>query len=134
MARHIELGRLGEEEATLYLARNHYTILDRNARIGHLEIDIIAERWGEVVFVEVKTRSDETFRPALEAVTPLKKARLSEAAVAYLQLHRLDCSPFRFDIITLVGSQPPFRLTHYEDAYRLSGRRKGRTDKETLSV
>lgn len=134
MAQHNDLGHIGEEEATLFLAKNHYTILDRNTHIGHLEIDIVAEMWGEVIFVEVKTRSNENYRLAIDAVTPIKKARLSEAAVSYLRLHGLECSPFRFDIITMIGTQPPFTVTHYKDAYRLTGRHARREDREALKV
>lgn len=74
MADHNELGREGEDEALLYLTQKGYTLLARNWRIGHLEIDIVAEWFGEIVFVEVKTRRDEHFAPAAEAVTLHKSA------------------------------------------------------------
>ena len=56
MADHNELGREGEDEALLYLTQKGYTLLARNWRSGHLEIDIVAEWFGEIVFVEVKPR------------------------------------------------------------------------------
>ena len=116
MAEHNELGRLGEEEACRYLTHLDYRLLDRNWRCGHLEIDLVAEDFGEVVFVEVKTRRDESFADAADAVTLEKKRRLLLAAHAYLAQKQLD-QPFRFDIITVVGSRPPFRLTHLQNAY-----------------
>ena len=64
MADHNELGREGEDEALLYLTQKGYTLLARNWRIGHLEIDIVAEWFGEIVFVEVKTRRDALLRGA----------------------------------------------------------------------
>ena len=59
MARHNELGLAGEEEACRYLMHRGYRLLDRNWRVGHLELDIVADYYGEIVFVEVKTRSSQ---------------------------------------------------------------------------
>lgn len=116
MAKHNELGKRGEEEACRYLTHLDYRLLDRNWRCGHLEIDLVAEDFGEVVFVEVKTRRNETFADAADAVTLDKKRRLLRAAHAYLAQKQLD-QPFRFDIITVVGEQPPFHVSHLQNAY-----------------
>ncbi len=112
MATHNILGQIGEEEACRYLIRKGYTLLERNWRVGHLELDIIAECYGEIVFVEVKTRSNEDFATALEAVDEEKLENLRRAAGHYLHLHHLD-QPIRFDVITVVGTQKPFVITHY---------------------
>lgn len=116
MAEHNELGRIGEDEACYYLMHHGYSLLDRNWRDRHLEIDIVAEWHGEIVFVEVKTRRNEIFATARQAVTPGKQSRIIEAAHAYLAQHRLD-SPYRFDIITVVGEQRPFVVSHFPSAY-----------------
>ena len=113
MASHNILGQIGEEEACRYLIRKGYTLLDRNWRIGHLELDIIAEWYGEIIFVEVKTRSNENFAPALWAIDDEKMKNLRLAAGHYLHIHDLD-QPIRFDVITVVGTQKPFTITHYE--------------------
>lgn len=117
MALHNELGRQGEMEALCYLSRAGYTLHDRNWRVGHLELDIVAEWFGEIVFVEVKTRRDEHFAPAAEAVTPQKKRNLIEAAHEWLMGHGRQGAPYRYDIITVIGAAPPFRLTHLKNAY-----------------
>lgn len=117
MAAHNELGELGEEEALLYLTKKGYTLLDHNWTTGHLEIDIVAEWWGEIVFVEVKTRRNEDFAPAAEAVTPHKKRNLIAAAHAYLAQHGWLERPYRYDIMTVVGLEPPFDITHIKNAY-----------------
>lgn len=116
MAEHNELGKLGEEEACLYLISNGYLLRDRNWRTGHLEIDIVAELYGEMVFVEVKSRSHNDFNEARRAVTLSKKRNLLAAARAYMREKHVD-APYRFDIITVVGEQPPFVVTHYPFAY-----------------
>lgn len=117
MAEHNELGREGEEEALFYLMRKGYTLLDHNWTTGHLEIDIIAEWWGEIVFVEVKTRRNENFAPAAEAVTRHKKRNLIAAAHAFLAQHGWLERPFRYDIITVIGLHSPFQITHIRNAY-----------------
>ena len=113
MATHNLLGQIGEEEACRYLIRKGYTLLDRNWRYGHRELDIIAEWYGEIIFVEVKTRSNEDFLPAISAIDEEKLKHLRIAASHYLHYHDLD-QPIRFDIITVVGTKKPFTITHYE--------------------
>ena len=51
-----ELGRKGEEIVCKYLIDNGHTILERNWRCGHLEIDIISINKIGIHFVEVKSR------------------------------------------------------------------------------
>ena len=116
MAEHNRLGALGEEVACRYLSSLDYRLLERNWRGGHLEVDIIADNYGELVFVEVKTRSREGEFTALGAVDVHKQRNLAVAAEAYMQEHYLNCS-YRFDVITVVGEQEPFEVTHYVDAY-----------------
>lgn len=116
MAEHNLLGQKGEEEACRYLTRCDYRLLHRNWRCGHLEIDIVAEDFGELVFVEVKTRRNEVFAEAIDAVTSEKKKNIIRAARAYMACYRTD-QPFRFDIITVIGEQPPFSITHTENAF-----------------
>lgn len=118
MAEHNELGRRGEQEAMLYLIDKGYTLLDRNWHSSHLEIDIVAEWYGEIVFVEVKTRTNEDYAPAEEAVTLRKKERVIAAARHYLGLHGLTDRPYSYDIITVVGKERPFTIKHLVNAYR----------------
>ena len=120
MAEHNELGRLGEDEAILHLMLEGYTLLARNWRVEHLEIDIVAEWHGEIVFVEVKTRSNEQFASAVDAVNLRKKLNLIAAGRAYLALNHLRDVPYSYDIITVVGSEPPFKITHLRHAYNES--------------
>ena len=116
MAEHNQLGRIGEEEACRYLGHKGYKLLERNWVFGHLEVDIIAEWYGEVVFVEVKTRRNETFADAADAVNQQKKEYLIHAAKAYMCSQGED-RPFRFDIITVTGEGEPYKIEHIEDAF-----------------
>lgn len=134
MADHNELGREGEDEALLYLTQKGYTLLARNWRIGHLEIDIVAEWFGEIVFVEVKTRRDEHFAPAAEAVTLHKKRNIIAAGRAYLAHNHLIGSPYSYDIITVVGKQRPCCITHLRHAYNEETVWKQRLHKRDFEV
>lgn len=117
MAEHNDFGHLGEYEACLYLAERGYTLLERNWQAGHLEIDIIADYFGELVFVEVKTRHAEWFEPAIMAVDKKKREHIVKAAKAYMAIHHVE-QPFRYDIITVVGSEGNFEIKQYINAFK----------------
>lgn len=116
MAEHNILGHEGESAATLYLMLHGYAIREIDWRWGHCDIDIIAEKFGLLIFVEVKTRSSERFERAEEAVDKQKQRNILDAANAYIHMKRLDM-PCRFDIITAVGKAPNFDLRHIKDAF-----------------
>ena len=79
------LGTAGEEAAARYLTALGYTVLERNYRCGHGEIDIIAERNGRISFVEVKTRRWHGYGRPAEAVDADKKRRIRRTAMHYLK-------------------------------------------------
>ncbi|MDE6093431.1 MAG: YraN family protein, partial [Muribaculaceae bacterium] len=57
MAQHNETGSRGEDMAVSYLVAHGYDIVDRNWRMNHLELDIVASKGSRLFFVEVKTRT-----------------------------------------------------------------------------
>jgi putative endonuclease len=61
MARNQRIGTWGEQAASDYLQARGFEILDRNVRTPYGEIDLLALRDRQTIFVEVKTR---TSRPA----------------------------------------------------------------------
>lgn len=116
MAAHNELGKLGEQLAADHLSAAGYLIRHRNWRSGRRELDIVAEKDGTLVVVEVKTRSGTTFGMPEEAVTAGKIRRIVSSADAYLRKFAVDM-PVRFDLITVVQEDGVPRLTHIEDAF-----------------
>lgn len=116
MAQHNLLGKLGEKAAAEYLFLHGYHIMDVNWRVGHYEIDIVAEKLGFLLFVEVKTRSSDVFEKPEESVDRQKRQNLLKAGNAYIQYYKLDM-PCRFDVITLVGSEEPFKIHHIKNAF-----------------
>lgn len=110
------LGKAGEDAAADYLSRKGYLILDRNWRMRHLELDIVATKDGTLVFVEVKTRRNTEFREPYEAVDWKKIRHIVMAADAYIKQHDFG-GPVRFDIVTVVGREGQFEIEHMEDAF-----------------
>ena len=116
MAEHNDLGRMGEEAAARYLVLHGYHIRERNWRAGHRDLDIVAERRGMLVFVEVKTRQSHDYGEPEEAVDAEKIRNLLAAAHVYMRLHQLDMA-IRFDVVSVVGSDGHFDITHIPDAF-----------------
>ena len=115
MATHNELGQWGEDLAIKYLERKGYTILDRDWKSGHKDIDIIARTAREVVFVEVKTRTSADFGNPWEAVNYHKLRNLQSAINHYLNYRNIDL-PARFDVISIVATDPSHpEIKHIED-------------------
>ena len=80
-----DLGRQGEDIAYTLLESMGHTILERNWRSGHLEIDIISLGADGIHFVEVKTRRLSIQAPPQENVDKAKQARIVSAAGRYLK-------------------------------------------------
>lgn len=117
MARHNDTGALGEELATDYLLARGYVIHRRDERMARKgEIDIIAFKGNEVVFVEVKTRREDDTDP-MDVVDGRRRSRMCRAADAFIDTMQLDLLP-RFDIIIVnILADGQTRLTHYPDAF-----------------
>lgn len=118
MGKKAGLGREGENRAANYLIQNNYQIIERNWRFKHLEIDIIAKCEDTLVFVEVKTRSSQTFCDPIESITSKKKYNLARAAQAYMQFVNYN-QEIRFDIILIVSNSQKntYEIEHIEDAF-----------------
>ena len=116
MAERNDIGKEGEAVAQKYLKDREYTILHSNWHWHHYELDVVAEKKGELVIVEVKTRAKDCLVPPEEAVDPNKIRRIVAAADAYIRLYNIDLPP-RFDIILLTGSLGKYTIEHIEDAF-----------------
>jgi putative endonuclease len=95
-------GQAGEDAALDYLIEQGLTLVERNFRCRHGEIDLIMQQQSVLVFVEVKKRASARFGGAAASVTPAKQARLVTAAHIYLQkYHRPPAC--RFDVLAIEG-------------------------------
>ncbi len=93
------MGKLGEDEATKYLIKKGYKILDRNFNSTQGEIDIIALDKNEIVFIEVKTRSGIIYGEPAEAVNYFKLQHMLGTIKYYLHIRNLEDEFIRIDII-----------------------------------
>lgn len=116
MAEHNELGKKGEDEAVAYLQDRGYTIIHRNWHSGKRELDIVAEKDRELIIAEVKTRRNERYGLPEDAVTNQKIRSIVASTDAYLKKFQIDL-PVRFDIITVVGTKPPYHIEHIKEAF-----------------
>lgn len=113
------LGRRGEDIAAVFLRGKGLEIIGRNVRTGHGELDLVALDRGEVVFVEVKTRSSQAFGGPRAAITPAKIRRLSTAALAFLQERGWLDRPARFDFLGIVMERATPVFDHLKNAFDL---------------
>ena len=113
------LGQWGEKRSEKFLKRKGLKTLTHNFSCKTGEIDLVmvdADR--TIVFVEVKTRADETFSSSESAITAGKKAKMVRAARYFLATNKIEDRPLRFDVVTVIlGQKGPVQIRHYENAF-----------------
>lgn len=115
-----KLGNIGETLAADFLENHGYKILEKNFRIRSAEIDIIAEKAGELIFVEVKTRSNIRKGLPAEAVNLRKQKKIIEAASVFLQDENYADRACRFDVIEIIAAGELFKINHIENAFEVA--------------
>ncbi len=113
-----DIGNNGEEAAANYLAAHGYAVLERNFTRRGGEIDLIAEKDGCTVFVEVKTRKNDRYGSAAEYVNGEKVKRIKRTAMQY----PLYGGDIRFDVIEVyyeerAGMFLIKEINHIENAF-----------------
>lgn len=120
MASTKDIGDRGEEIAAEFLKNEDYRVLEQNYRFERNEVDLVCldpDKGGEIVFVEVKTRSGSGFGPPEASVTDEKQRSLIEVSRAYLHERQLEGAPSRFDVVGIVLSDGEPQIKHYENAF-----------------
>ncbi len=117
-----ELGAKGERAAAQFLKRAGYAILKKNVRIPGGEIDLIAESPNKkaIVFVEVKTRSNDAYRGEL-AINAAKRRRLIQLSQRLARKFNWQKRQLRIDVIAIAWEdleQPP-TIRHHPNAVTL---------------
>lgn len=109
-----KIGVLGEQIAEDYLKKNNYNIIEKNFRTISGEIDIIAqdEKTSEIVFIEVKTRSNYSYGMPAEAVNNIKKLHIIKAANYYLYKNSINNKNIRFDVIEIILLNKIHKVNH----------------------
>jgi putative endonuclease len=113
------LGIKGETLAVKFLKGEGYKIITRNYKTSIGEIDIIAKDRDTIVFVEVKTRSDEFFGQPFEAVNNRKRQKMKNLALLYLKKQKKEF-PVRFDVLSIFYRDNGKReIEHIKDAFEI---------------
>jgi len=107
------VGDRGESLATNYLKKNKYKILETKYKNTIGEIDIIAKQKNVIVFVEVKSRTNDFFGAPSEAVNTHKQHKIRNVAMSYLKAIKKTDSLVRFDVIEVVGDT----INHIENCF-----------------
>jgi len=117
MAQHNKTGNLGEAMAVEYFTGNGFTVLHRNWRHLHWEVDIIASKDAVLHFVEVKTRRTKKFGYPEEAVSKKKIQNLINASEEYLYQFP-QWKRIQFDILSIsILNNEPVEYFLIEDVY-----------------
>lgn len=117
MALHNDVGKKGEQIAGNFLLSKGYTILVRNWIWEKAEIDIIAEKDGQLIFLEVKTRKSNFFGYPEQFVSTVKEQNMERASSAYIEEVQHE-GEVRFDIIAITFlKKEAYKVHHIEDAF-----------------
>jgi len=112
------LGKDGENIAADFLEKNGLSIIRKNYRTVFGEIDIIAKDREVIVFVEVKTRADDSFAHPFEAVNQKKREKIRKAALCFMKGQKREF-PARFDVLSITSYRGETRIEHIKDAFEV---------------
>lgn len=111
-----ELGRIGENIIADYITKLGYKAVERNFECNQGEIDIIAKDKEELVFIEVKTRTDISYGEASEAVTNTKKRHLINSIKYYIYKQKLENQPIRIDVAEVYINKGKVKVNYIKQA------------------
>ncbi len=115
-----EIGKKGENLVAEYLKSKGFTVIKRNYKDRYGEVDIIAEDGDNLVFVEVKTRSENAIVSGLDAIDEKKKRLVKNEAVVFTKRLKTDLEP-RVDVaevtLSVVDGKEVRKLKYIKNAY-----------------
>lgn len=111
-----ELGRIGENIIADYITKLGYKVVERNFACNQGEIDIIAKDKEELVFIEVKTRTDISYGEASEAVTDTKKRHLINSIKYYIYKRNLENEFIRIDVAEVYINKGKVKVNYIKQA------------------
>ena len=113
-------GKIGEAEAEQYLLSHNYLLIDKNFKSKFGEIDIIARDMekDEIVFFEVKSRTNNVFGTPAEAVNEAKRKHIFKTAEYFLYLYELEKEYVRIDVIEVyLRADKAYKINHIRQAF-----------------
>lgn len=125
MSKESRRGKFGEAYTAEQLQKRGMTLLAQNFRRKGGEIDLVFERDGELIFVEVKTRKFGSMTEGADALDRAKKRRIILTALTFAREYGFSEKPMRFDLseLTVTTEENPRVLewNYYPDAFDASG-------------
>ena len=111
-----KIGKYGEQLACTYLQKNNYNIIERNFSCLQGEIDIIAYdiKNKELVFIEVKTRTNFNYGIPSEAVNIRKQFHIINSIKYYVHSKKITNTFIRIDVIEIVFHKNRYKLNHLQ--------------------
>lgn len=104
--------------AAAYFREKGYRIIEKNYRTVFGEIDIIAKDRGVLVFIEVKTRTDDVFGSPFEAVHKQKREKIRKVALCFMKKFGKEV-PARFDVLSIEREGAGHKIEHIKDAFEV---------------
>lgn len=112
------IGKIGEEIAVKYLQDIGYEIIQRNYSCKLGEIDVIAKYKGELIIIEVKTRTSNLYGQPAEAVNDIKQKHIFKAAQYYLIKNKMEDTLVRIDVIEVyLNKNKTYKLNHIKQVF-----------------
>ncbi len=110
-----KIGDKGEEIAANFLIGKGYQMIEKNYTSRYGEIDLVAQESGSLIFVEVKTRTNQTFGLPEASVTPEKLERVKKAGLMWLQAHPDMPDDWRIEVVAIImdGQQRVQDIRHF---------------------
>lgn len=101
-------GQEGEDLVVSFLLKNQFKIVDRNWKCKAGEIDIVAEKAGEIHLIEVRSRSE--FADVAQLFPSAKQMKLRQLSEFYQMLNQSSRSaPMHLDLMAVcAGKVEPF--------------------------
>lgn len=121
---HLNRGTAGEKAARAHLERKGFKFLAANFAASRGEIDLIFRDGECLVFVEVKTRSDESWTRPASAVSAAKRKSIARTAAEYLRLLKDPRVPYRYDIVEVIMDPETMairEIRHIEKGFTTEG-------------
>jgi putative endonuclease len=97
------IGKWGEETVRGFLLMQGHTILAQNVRTPYGEIDLVSQLAEEVFFIEVKSRTSNTFGMPEVSISARKRLHMLQSAEHYMQNHPELGTSWRIDVIAVSG-------------------------------
>jgi putative endonuclease len=116
LAKHNKLGKDGELIAFMILQRDGFTILETNWRFQKAEVDIIAQKDGFLIFIEVKTRKSKKFGKPSDSIDKKKISLYKDAVEGYLEQNPSKLE-VRFDVVNIIIGKDETEIEHIPNAF-----------------